>query len=67
MADLPMVTGPLACSLANLEARALRLIDEEQREASPDNALIGVLCDTVRCAREYASIVGKVPSGDNER
>lgn len=53
MAELPDVAGMMDCSLAMHERRLRRQLAEEQRKASPDNALIAVLCDAVRCVREY--------------
>lgn len=43
--------------IADLERDALVLIDEEQRSVNPNNALISVLCDTVRMCREYLDTV----------
>ena len=37
-------------------ARCEHLIREEQAKPSPDNALIAVLCDSVRMAREYTRL-----------
>lgn len=45
-------------SLAQFVQRAKVLLGEEQRRASPDNALIGLLCDSVRLARENARLGG---------
>lgn len=59
-ADLPEVAGPLAVTLAQLERRARTLLGEEQRKPNPDNAVIAVLCDTVRCVREYNATVGRL-------
>lgn len=57
-ADLPEVAGPLAVTLAQLERRARTLLGEEQRKPNPDNAIVAVLCDTVRCVREYVAANG---------
>lgn len=40
-------------TLEGLEHRARLAIGREQAKILPDNALIVVLCDTVRVAREY--------------
>jgi hypothetical protein len=57
---LPDVGGRrLECTIAVFERRCQVLLGEEQRKPSPDNALIAVLCDAVRCAREYVDVVGK--------
>lgn len=44
--------------LAQFSQRAKVLLGEEQRRANPDNALIGLLCDAVRLARENARLGG---------
>jgi hypothetical protein len=41
-------------TIADLERAALVCLAEEQEKPNPDNALIAVLCDTVRLGREYA-------------
>lgn len=43
----------LRCPLPEFETRCLIHIEEEHRKANPDNALIALLCDAVRLAREY--------------
>lgn len=53
--DLPAVGGrSLNRPIADLERACLVLLAEEQRTISPNNALIAVLCDTVRLGREYS-------------
>ena len=51
---LPSVVGRMECSNEELEHRCLIYIGLEQEKIMPDNALIAVLCDAVRCAREYS-------------
>ena len=46
------VTGRMDLTLADLERRCLILLDEEQRKIAPNNALISVLCNTIRLIRE---------------
>jgi len=48
------VAGPFARTYADFERSCLVHIDEEQRRANPDNALIALLCDAVRLTREVA-------------
>jgi hypothetical protein len=43
----------LDCSLAEFEHRCRVLLNDEQRRASPDTALIALLCDAVGLAREH--------------
>jgi len=52
--DLPDVAGR-ACevSIARLEHQALGCLRTEQDKPCPDNALLAVLCNTVRLCREY--------------
>lgn len=52
---LPAVAGRMECSNAEFERRCLVMIMHEQERASPDNALIALLCDGVRLAREYSA------------
>jgi hypothetical protein len=50
---LPAVGGDrLERTLADFERACLVCLDDEQRRPNPDNALIAVLCDAVRLARE---------------
>lgn len=50
---LPEVAGDsLPTTLAQFEQRCKVLLADEQEKPSPDNALIGLLCDAVRLARE---------------
>lgn len=51
---LPAVAGPFTGSLGYFERRCLVHMEDEQEKPNPDNALIAVLCDAVRLAREYA-------------
>lgn len=50
--ELPAVAGRFDRTLADFERSCLVHLDEEQRRANPDNALIAVLCDAVKLARE---------------
>ena len=49
---LPAVAGRMECSNAEFERRCLIYIAEEQDKLMPDNALMALLCDGVRLARE---------------
>lgn len=40
------------CSLADFERACCIYIEMQLQQPTPDNALIGVLCDAVRLARE---------------
>jgi hypothetical protein len=51
---LPNVSGRMECSNRELEHRCRLYIGLELEKIMPDNALISVLCDAVRCAREYS-------------
>lgn len=51
---LPSVAGRFDRTLVDFERSCLVHLDEEQRRANPDNALIAVLCDSVRLGREAA-------------
>jgi len=51
--ELPKVEGGLDRSIEDLERACLVLIGDEQEKINPDNALIAVLCDSVRMGREY--------------
>lgn len=51
---LPLVGGRrMDCSNAMFEQRCLICLAREQEKLHPDNGLIAVLCDAVRCVREY--------------
>ncbi len=54
--DAPLIAGRMEGSIANHERACLVLIAEEERKVAPDNALIRVLCDSVRLGREYAEV-----------
>ena len=43
-------------SLADFQRACEVHIGEEQRKPNPDTALIAVLCDAVRCARELSAV-----------
>lgn len=52
---LPAVGGRrIATSNAEFERKCLVMLGEEQKKLSPDNALIDLLCESVRIAREYS-------------
>lgn len=56
--SLPEVAGRvLTVPIQTFVNRCLVHIEEEQRRANPDNALIAVLCDAVRLAREYVDFM----------
>ncbi len=48
-----MVAGRMGRSIAEHERACLVLIEEEQSKIAPNNALISVLCDSVRMGREW--------------
>jgi hypothetical protein len=56
--SLPTVSGRLERTLDALERGALVMLAHEQEKILPDNALIAVLCDTVRLCRESGSSYG---------
>jgi hypothetical protein len=61
MNDLPEVAGRrYEGSLAALERRAKFYIAEQQNKPNPDNAIISVLCDTVRLCRECADSMNRI-------
>jgi hypothetical protein len=56
--DLPAVGGRrLDCSNAQFEWKCLCALKREQEKIAPDNAVIAVLCDAVRCVREYSDMM----------
>lgn len=60
MSDLPEVAGRrITRSLNELERAARVQIAEQQESPACDNALVAVLCDTVRLCREHADYVRK--------
>lgn len=56
------VAGRLDRSFGDLERALLVSIGEQQRNASPDNALIALLCDSVRAIREHVEYVQRTPA-----
>jgi hypothetical protein len=58
LGDAPIVAvaGRLETTLAAFTQRCDRLLADEQEKIAPDNALIAVLCDAVRLAREYVEL-----------
>lgn len=59
--ELPNVGGRRLGRTINSYKRAiLVLLAEEQMKLSPNNALIAVLCDSIRLAREYVDHLGRV-------
>ena len=64
---LPAVGGRrVETSLADLEYRARVHLQAEQGKPSPDNALIALLCDTVRLCREQADLMACHPRSVEE-
>jgi len=58
--ELPKVEGGLERSIEDLERACLVLIKDEQEKINPDNALIAVLCDSVRMGREYCGYLQRI-------
>jgi indole-3-glycerol phosphate synthase len=59
--ELPEVGGrSIDCSNAMFERRCRLALKAEQEKISPDNALIAVLCDAVRIAREYTDAMRNI-------
>jgi len=55
---LPAVAGrQISTSLAEFERKCLVLLEEEQRLPCPNNAIIAVLCESVRLKREYCDVI----------
>jgi hypothetical protein len=50
------VAGRMERTLAEFEGACLVHLDDEQRRATPDNALIALLCDAVRLKREHVEL-----------
>lgn len=58
----PRIAGdtlPDGVSIADHLRRLHALVGEEQSKISPDNVIIGVLCDSVRLVREHLGLVNK--------
>ena len=56
--NLPAVAGRMISGDLNSFKRSCKVaIMYEQDKINPDNAVIAVLCDSVRLAREYADYV----------
>ena len=65
MMALPEIGGRrLEDTIANFEHRAKLCLQTEQERPNPDNALVAVLCDAVRLAREYADSAQGIEQGD---
>lgn len=67
----PRIAGQrLEGSIADFVRSCHVLVGEEQRKPNPDNALIGVLCNAVRFAREHLYLVenylGEAPEPEQE-
>ena len=60
--NLPEVCGRIMpCSNADFERRCKVYLAREQEKPLPDNGLVALLCDAVRCVREYTDCAtGKV-------
>lgn len=53
--ELPSVGGRrMPCSNAEFEHRCLAALYREQGKIDPDNVIVALLCDAVRCVREYS-------------
>ena len=50
------ITGTLERSPEELINACKILLEEEQEKPLPNNALVAVLCDTVRMARQYETV-----------
>ena len=61
------VAGCLDRTIADFERAALVHIEEEQGRPNPDNALIAVLCDSVRLGREYGQAFAAGEAAERER
>lgn len=62
---LPTVGGRrVRTSNAEFERKCLVMLGEEQKKPSPDSALVDLLCEAVRLAREYSDAMNdsRVPS-----
>lgn len=55
-AGVQVAGDTLPTALWQFEQRASVLLSDEQAKASPDNALVGFICDAVRLARENAKM-----------
>lgn len=51
--ELPSVTGAFDMTHSDFERACLIFIHDELEKPSPDNTLIGVLCNAVRLSREW--------------
>jgi hypothetical protein len=60
------VAGRMETTIATFQQRCDRLLADEQQKIAPDNALIAVLCDAVRLAREYVELATKPIGGTPE-
>ena len=54
MSEQIVVGRSMAMSLADFEQACCAWIEAEQGELLPDSAAIGLLCEAVRLAREFA-------------
>jgi hypothetical protein len=65
--QLPSVGGRrLDCSNNEFERRCLVCLLHEQEKIAPDNSVIAVLCDAVRCVREYNDTMKLMFSNPND-
>lgn len=62
-APVPVSVAGDVClrSIADFERAATVYLAEEQRKPNPDNALVALLCDAVRLAREYERLATRTP------
>lgn len=59
--ELPKVEGrQMLTTISQHERACLVHLMEEQEKISPNNALVAVLCDSVRLCREYLDVCRKV-------
>lgn len=61
--ELPQVAGRrINCSLDEMERRALVCLMSEGEKVDADNALVALLCDTVRLCREHGDLMNDSPA-----
>ena len=68
ISNLPEVVGErVEGTLLDLDRRARRMIACEQEELCPDNALVAILCNTVRLIREHVLLVKERVASTNKQ
>lgn len=56
----PAVAGNgMTISISDFYTRCLVLLDHEQKQLNPDNALISLLCEAIRFTREHVNLVNR--------